>query len=77
MLVKSDKSAVLEIFLKLFREPTFLAHWGRAFHNLGAEQENEPLYKAVRDFGTCKELFSDGRRLKEYTRDIEFNKIVI
>ena len=41
-----------KVFLKTFREPAFLTFWGRAFHSLGAEQENDPSYIAVRDFGT-------------------------
>ena len=79
MLVKVSKiyKLFLRFFLKLSREPASLTHRGRAFHNLGAEQENEPLYKDVRDFGTYKEPFSDDLRFKECTCDIGFNKFVI
>ena len=79
MLVKVSKiyKLFLKFVLKLSREPASLTHWSRAFHNLGAEQENEPLYKDVRDFGTYKEPFSDDLRFKECSCDIGFNKFVI
>ena len=79
MLVKVIKiyKLFLKSFLKLPRKPASLTHWARAFHNLGAEQENELLYKDVRDFGTNKEPFSDDLRFKECVYDIGFNKFVI
>lgn len=70
-------SIVLRLFLKLSREPASLTDWGRAFHSLGAEQENEPLYKDVRDLGTYREPLSDDLKFRECTCDIGFNKCVI
>ena len=48
---------VFRFFLQTFREPAFLTFWGRAFHSLGAEHENDPSYIAVRDFGTNSDPF--------------------
>ena len=79
MLVKIIKiyKLFLESFLKLPRKPASLTHCARAFQNLRAKQENEPLYKDVRDFGAYKEPFSDDLRFKECVYDIRFNKFVI
>ena len=47
------------------------------FHSRGAEQENEPLYKNVRAFGTNKEPFSDDHKFKVCTSDIGFRSLEI
>ena len=41
--------------LKTLREVAFLADSGNWFHNLGAENENEPSNIAVFDLGTARE----------------------
>ena len=40
------------VFLKMSIEPAFLTVRVRVFHSIGAEQENDPSYMFLRDFGT-------------------------
>ena len=62
-------------FLKTFREPAFLTVWGRVFHSLGAEQENDPSYIVVRDFGTYNDPLSVDRKFRVCTCDTGFSKV--
>ena len=62
-------------FLKTFREPAFLTVRGRVFHSLGAEQENDPSYIVVRDFGTYNDPLSVDRKFKVCTCDTGFSKV--
>ena len=62
-------------FLKTFREPAFLTVRVNVFHNLGAEQENNPTYIVVCDFGTCNDPFSADRNFRVYICDTGFSKV--
>ena len=64
---------VFMFFLKTFRETAFLTFWGRAFHSLGAEHENDPSYIAVRDFGTNSDPLSADRKFRECTCETGFS----
>ena len=45
------------------------------FHGLGAEQENDPSYIVVRDFGTYNDPLLIGRKFRVYTCDTGFSKV--
>ena len=45
------------------------------FHSLGAEQENDPWYIVVRDFGTYNEPMSVDRKFRVCTCDTDFSKV--
>ena len=44
-------------------------------HSLGAEQENDPSYIDVRDFGTYNDPLSVDRKLRVCTCDTGFRKV--
>ena len=56
-------------FLKTFREPAFLT-----VYSLGAEQENDPSYIVVREFGTYNDPLSADRKFRVCTCDTGFSK---
>ena len=62
-------------FLKTFREPAFLTVLGRVFHSLVAEQENDPSYIVVRDFGTYNDTLLVDRKFRICTCDTGFSKV--
>ena len=45
------------------------------FHSLGAEQENDPSYIVVRDFGTYNDPLSVDRKFRVCTCDTGFSKV--
>ena len=45
------------------------------FHSLGAEQENDPSYIVVRDFGTYNDLLSVDRKFRVCTFETGFSKV--
>ena len=45
------------------------------FHSLGAEQENDPSYIVVRDFGTYNDPLSVDRKFSVCTCDTGFSKV--
>ena len=53
------------LVLKIFKDSEFRTAWGNEFHNFGAEHENEPLYRAVREKGTYNAPVSLDRRFRE------------
>ena len=63
IIVKNYTSQIysLTFLLKTLREDAFLTDSGKLFHNLGAEEQNEPSNIAVYDLGTAREPFVDYR----------------
>ena len=45
------------------------------FHSLGAEQENDPSYIVVLDFGTYNDPVSVDRKFRVYTCDTGFSEV--